>query len=858
MRFLFRTPLFDLDPSSIEEIEQNWPKVLNAIQYSSSDFYLQIKDSQFQELTSFQQKKIYKYLLRGRYRATPFGYWAGVGIGSFEEIEKKSLDLFSIENLETLGKSQFPEDSYTYCVSLEGYENLGRVQYLGFLQEEERWAFVSIAKNPLSEKLREVIQTGNVISYSTFRNWYPEWTDSETRDLWSNLIKLGVLQKILKGRSDQPIDQASVDLIVNDSISLPKKCSRQLEELWETGGNLFAKTKNHFLASFEKWFQFRFDDRFVPLPFLLNYPDFVHHLFLDSHKINGENFQAWDFLRPTKDLDEVVDLRKQVSPSPISSSVYDLNFLVRVCQEDKLILENILCNRPFSYFGRFNRDQKVFNHQSILRKHIFQENEVLYAELKIVESRVVQGICDTSPLFDWYISPFIESDPFAIALDDLELGFRESQFFLYHRKKGIRVIPVITHPLNGKEISHPLIRLLWELDQGHPFKFIVFQSQITSPRAYTPQFQWGDFILQCRKWRIESGWFKGIDELKKWLDKNQIPDPVKIGIYDRELILSRGNSMDCMIFWNELQKNKKLTLTDPVWLKGSPFRSLRTGRMIFPELAINLSRKMPIEKWDGFVNSAETQDQESLYIMIRVLEDDLDGFLEFYFNLELRSYLEIEGILWYFLIYPEDSQIQIRVRFLKLTPSKREQLILLCFVKKSDCVLDQELRPYYPERKKYGKETIQISERLFHLESNLVLKWRGQFESEEIDIDFFKKISITLWRSIFLKAFTRKSMLGFLKGKVKKLSFQEKNKLLAEGYPQEEEIPKNLVDWINDYSRIMDQILEVNTSEDERIRILSHHIHMQANRFFLMKSRHFENWIYMQLYRFIGRDLFMK
>lgn len=79
MDYIFRLPLVDFDITNEDEIKKNWKWIQKAVEHSSESLYREIRDSDYSSLSNRIRLKIYKFLLRGRYRATPFGYWAGVG-----------------------------------------------------------------------------------------------------------------------------------------------------------------------------------------------------------------------------------------------------------------------------------------------------------------------------------------------------------------------------------------------------------------------------------------------------------------------------------------------------------------------------------------------------------------------------------------------------------------------------------------------------------------------------------------------------------------------------------------------------------------------------------------------------------
>src|SRR5690606_11375042 len=83
MSFLFRLPLFHFDIENPEVLEQHRETILKSIKLSSTVLYQELKGKPFVELDNKLRIKLRKYLLRGRFRPTPFGMFAGVGLGKW-------------------------------------------------------------------------------------------------------------------------------------------------------------------------------------------------------------------------------------------------------------------------------------------------------------------------------------------------------------------------------------------------------------------------------------------------------------------------------------------------------------------------------------------------------------------------------------------------------------------------------------------------------------------------------------------------------------------------------------------------------------------------------------------------------
>lgn len=96
-----------------------------------------------------------------------------------------------------------------------------------------------------------------------------------------------------------------------------------------------------------------------------------------------------------------LDLKPLFPQKRLDSGIFDMQLAFKTGEEaTSILLENVVCNRPFVYYGRFNRDKKLYCQQKKTKDTIYQSKEVHYAELKLIESRNVESICDTKQVFE--------------------------------------------------------------------------------------------------------------------------------------------------------------------------------------------------------------------------------------------------------------------------------------------------------------------------------------------------------------------------------------------------------------------------------------------------------------------------
>jgi len=372
------------------------------------------------------------------------------------------------------------------------------LRFLSYLCEDRRWGLVEIPKNETIEILIQNLKTSKSVTFETFSSWFEDSKDEMAEEIWGKMLELGILsceQKIQSSiRSFQKI---KIDQVFEDRLTLPNEVYTLIKEFEATAGQLFSQTSSSYFASLRGWFSDKFDDRFVPLSLLSVDHEFLTGSFLKARNFEKEIDQMMEF-PPNFWTSESVDLRCFFESQPISNGIFDLQVVFKSVGNNSIQLENIVCNRPFVYFGRFNRDGGIYKKEVEIKNRIFQNEEVIYAELRLFETEAVDSICLTRQLLSRYITPLPASCPDAIQLKDIEIGLVGDRFVLVHRTLLKRIIPVVTHPLNGREISHPIMRLLWELDHQTQFRFFPFSLARRIDISYIPRLSWGNIILQSR------------------------------------------------------------------------------------------------------------------------------------------------------------------------------------------------------------------------------------------------------------------------------------------------------------------------------------------------------------------------
>lgn len=850
MNFIYRIPKFEFNPYSEKSIESNWTEILDSIHHASTHLFQEIKGREFKDLPTKVKRRVFKYILRGRFRPTPFGLFAGVGLGEYGESNFKAISLDNVGFL-FAQRNYFEKKETKYRLADCIFFNNKRIYFLGYILKESRWGLIDIPGTPLFRYLISNFKNKADFAYPDFCNLFLKPNKDEVLEIWVRLIELGLFN-ISEENTFPSGETKSVDLIYKSNLVLSETIHKDLEALMAFGGNLFLESESDYIGTFRNWFRLEFDDRSVPLDLLVQYPSFVSSEFLQgsfdpnqskpSAKFDG-NF--WE--------NEILDLKKFVFEKPISESVFDLQIVYRLGAQNQVIVENLVCNRPFVYHGRFNHDKRIREAQEEKMELIFGGKNALIAELRFFETAAANQICNTHPVCDYYISPFSSDDEQCLRIEDLILELKGSSFYLYHRSLNKEVIPIVTHPLNGNEISHPLMRLLWELTHQHTHKFLAYYHESFLDSKYVPQLNWGKLVLQTRRWRIKSSDFRSQEEFQKWLARFEIPHPILAGFVDRELVLRWKIGFEFEILWNELWKQKELVLSDPLWLKSSGIKS-ENGSLLFPQIIDHISRKKISDASEPYNNRIEYEASNCIYFWIHIgpYDDEKDLLCQI-LDVEIKRYLKEKKKSWHFLFYSNLGKGQIRLRFLGLSAIEKSEISKLFFSKLIGNTPKIERKPYYPEVSKYGREGISFSEHLFCMESEFLLSKDGKRE-QPLFWSLGKKIDfcVEFWTKIFERP-EMDFMFDEFKSIVRGMDSKLKKELQHYQVEKSEEVKSKF--WEKYYSWLAANP-QFKSNESSRKVLLLNHLHMWINRFFIKEKGKNEELIYILIYRKLGKKIF--
>lgn len=856
MDFLYRMHLVDFDPMDKVEIQKHWIWIKQAIQLSSDSLFQEVEKKEFDSLCNSTQAKIHKYLLRGRFRSTPFGLWAGVGLGVWGDSNQIHFPLLysKIEEKTSEKTSEQTQITFKYRLApgLKVYSE--QVQFWSYCIREEGWRISYLDKNPLIVTLLAYFEKSANLDFYNYQKFFKSTNKHQISALWEMLLESGILIPEDFPAMELPSQSEGMDIRIQSKIILNRHIHEKLEMLISEIGNLFVPVESDYLRNFKSWLIHAYDDRFVPLTLLDHQQDFSSYVENNTGEMQRGKYYSKDiqpFLwKNTEefDLSSCFDHKK--------TELHHVQIAFKLMGETDLYIENIVCNRPFAYSGRFSLDPEI---KSWVTDNIEDiHSTALHADIILFETSKSNHISRHSNAFQYSIYPFgkgIKKDH--LGVDDLLVGIKDNRLILYSQELSKEIIPVVQHPLNPDQISHTLSRLIWEIGNQDQQRFLPYHDASFQHSSYTPRLTWKGIILQGRKWLLYSKSYADKSELLKFLEDSEIPCPLVAGHLDRELLLNWRSSPELVFMWDELNRLEEITVFECPWMARSPLKT-KNHQLLYPQVIYSWKGKSRISPKIDFLNRISGHDGRWTYLRIGIKEDGLLPLLLKPLPGILRS-MKTKFLLrkWYFLCY-NSPKSEIRLRVLADGDDQKQAMSaeLAKALMESGWVETVDFSPYYPELEKYAilGESIGVSESIFHLESELILlgneKWRVKpilswnvaMRQNWIIDAYYSLIEMTGRKELFLNYYKR-LIKDIPVNDRKELNNNEKFSTVGSS---------GIIAWLfnSEFSKIACK------SEEELMRLIPNHLHMCCNRTFPDDTSKHERYVLYGLYKKLGKSIY--
>ncbi len=334
------------------------------------------------------------------------------------------------------------------------------------------------------------------------------------------------------------------------------------------------------------------------------------------------------------------------------------------------------------------------------------------------------------------------SEDFQIPLCDIYVGIRGSKVILISKKLKKEIIPKLTNAHNYGKNTLPIYKFLSELSYQDIIPSVRLDfGIIPSITKKIPRIQYKNIVLSKATWNFDAEDFRilldlskiGIDNLCKFTAEWNLPSMTTY---------STDNDIGTLIIWNNIEsvsdflesiKNKtgKIFLKEFLFDKEHSFtkndkKEAHNNEIIAfvkNKRRINSSYRIPETVKLNETKRLYSTGSEWLYIKIYLNHNSFNKFMDETLS-EIISILNDQGLVNHFFYLPfQDPDFHVRVRFYSEDKEKIKDIINILIERLNACNFIDSIQTdsYLRELERYGELTIDLAERIFHIDSQFLL-----------------------------------------------------------------------------------------------------------------------------------------
>jgi lantibiotic biosynthesis protein len=601
---------------------------------------------------------------------------------------------------------------------------------------------------------------------------------------------------------------------------------------------------------------------------------------LDAHQAKAREIELTG-----EDIPEVEHSFTEWPPS------FSITFRLIKEKEHKIFFEFAGNPSANNLLGRF-----AHGHPGIheLINHITNEEEihnpdVIFAEVvHLPENRL--GNILLRPSFRKHEIPFVSvssrSEKDQIPLADIVIRVRNGKVYLYSKKMRKCIIPRLSSAHNYSHNALPVYNFLCDLQTQELKTFFGFNwGSLAVYFEFLPRVTYRHTILSPATWQLKKEKIKLLlgyiqknekDNIAVFFKQHYIPQYIVLADGDNELLVDTNSILSLQAFCSTVKKREFIVLKEYYRPAGNikiDETELLAGQFIVPLTKKNPSYKE--EEWklneifppDAAVQRVFIPGSEWLYLKLYCGSKTADHILTHHIQPLVQSLKKQQVISNWFFIRYSDPGFHIRMRLHIRSPHKYN-MVMQEMVWHFQQPIEQGLvskmagDTYIRELERYGNDTIDIAEQLFHIDSEMKLHFlnaTGGDEREELrwvwgmkNIDWLLNcFSYTLpQKEQLLKKLKEFRMNKHLGQQINKKYSKYRSKIEAIFTGNENELlPVEMFALYEEQCKdLYRQLVAVKDAAAIDI-LLESYIHMLLNRLFVSESRLQEMVLYDFLYK---------
>ena len=640
-----------------------------------------------------------------------------------------------------------------------------------------------------------------------------------------------------------------------------------------------------------------------------------------DQKLNWNNVQAYllsKISEAQKDNKRIVELKPEELSSFKGTEDVSLSLSVMFSiigkqeGEPKLYLGGASGTSAANLLGRFASGNEQINAivNDITNTEEKLAGDAILAEIThLPENRV--GNILMRPIFRKYEIPYLSKSNLPesnqIKLEDLMISVRRDRLIVRSKKLNREILPRMANAHNFSANALPVYHFLCDLQfdrngEGAYFSWGALQNNF----QFLPRVEIEGVIVNMACWQLKKEDIKELQvtDLKdkkkviaSWREKYGIDQVVRLTQGDNKLLINFEDEENINMFLREIRKKSAITLEEFPQSELDPFVVDESGQGYTNEFIAPLIYTQKNQSSVRFANSDECEQVQrafslgdewlyyKLYCGVKTADNVLTEAI-----IPLADHLKKEGIIdyWFFIRYA-DPEKHLRIRFHFADMNRLGEAIqlfqqVISPYRDNGLIWKVQTDTYQRELERYGKNTIVQSEKLFHLDSECIVRVLDMIEGDEGEkirwlfciraVDqFFDDFHYTLegrmnlmehLKTSFLKEFNSNKYLTKQIDKKYRESKSEILDVLNRETDAGSEI-KPLFDLLNQRSEMSKpytgQIVELAKEGKLQVHpddLMSSYIHMHLNRLFRNKQRQHEMMVYDFLWKHYRSQFMMR
>ncbi|RZJ81921.1 MAG: hypothetical protein EOO47_02550 [Flavobacterium sp.] len=885
-----RSPAFSTDA----ELASSFESLKEKIELASPSFYSLIENLSHADLPSLAQKPnftLWKYFNRAKFRATPYGMFAGISILPVGKNLKHAVvtsDLKSIAYADWSHKNALLEkveasDAYWYCSNSSFYVVSEEIRYICY--QNERFELNSVASLPELVAILMCCKNKTPLSIVIqLMHLSFDLDEKSTINLLTQLLQLQLLHCELQAnitgedyfeRMNYAVESSPADYVLAHrpliSGGLDGDLLQHLPEWLQFIGKHLKPSQNEDLQYFKRQFNTRFDQQEVSLAVAMDpeigigYGDLAQQL--NGHELIAsikeqqlrkpdhniaygalQQFLLNQMMRGNELKLELFEEEENVAAVNFPNT---LSVLFELYQGNP-VLYSAGGSTANALLGRFSLIKDSFAaHCRLLAKLEQEANpDVAFFDIAYQAEQKVDNVNRRRHIYDHELAILTWSEqPLTLDFEDIMVSVHRNEVMLRSKKLGKRIIPRLATAYNYNRSDLAAFRFLCDLQHQHLSTSLNLNLRSLFPDLdFYPRASFKGMIVSPAAWRFNKRNIEqlrqqkdGLAYLQKWLAERNMQGYFKAGAGDQTLMFDSQNESDLLAFiqYAKLQPTAfhlSEGLCEPTGLLQD-----ENGLNYHAQYIASYYHSEPIYKSISARDKAKTRIEspggEWLYFEIYAHPNQTNHLLQKLHRLLFKAKRR-QLKSWFFIRY-FDPKPHLRIRLqLRNHIDGFEMLRLLKEILASELaslvVNDIQVKTYYKEQERYGVKRMPLVEQFFSADSETVLKLLRADPAVEILLQKSLQQMLAMVQLAFPLAelqlnFSKKMASSF----AKEIHLdQALFKQLNASYKTFDLHSLSKLATKSAYFKLLNQILASCDHTSEKVQLTADLIHMHVNRVF--------------------------